>query len=334
MVRPVAARRCAPACSTLARRFLLGSPGQADVGGRQHDGNDGDPEHGDEREQRLPDEPRSLAASCGGRRRRSRPTGSPRRRPSRPHRPDGLRAPRDRPRPARRRPGPPRSPGTRAATSRPRAALGQDPHRLIRRKGRHDERSPEARADPWRVAIDQRRAWGPPGRSRGRPTRAARRSPAPVCPAAMSPGARSSRSAAAPTDSRRTTISPASIAAASTAMPSQSLVDLERDGLPRVFEGDPAAAAPGLEPGSPEDERAVVEVLELLLGVDPAVDPDVAGPAARRDREGLIEADRRGRGQQPADPETRAEGRRRIAPPATTATTPTATRRRGSRRGS
>ena len=56
----------------------------------------------------------------------------------------------------------------------------------------------------------------------------------------------------------------------------EALADLERHALPVVLERHPAAVAPELEAGPPEDERAMGVVLELVLGVDPAADLDVA----------------------------------------------------------
>ena len=93
-------------------------------------------------------------------------------------------------------------------------------------------------------------------------------------------GTRSATSAAVPTNSRGTTTSPASRVRVVDDDPLEAVADLESDALAPVLEGDPAAIATHLEPGPPEDERAVRVVLELVLGVDPAADPDVARRAA------------------------------------------------------
>ena len=82
--------------------------------------------------------------------------------------------------------------------------------------------------------------------------------------------------------------------------PVEAVADLELDALAAVLERDPAPIATHLEPGPAEDERPVRVVLELVLGVDPAADPDVAGRAAR-------EAARLGDADRPAS--TRAAAR-------------------------
>ena len=63
----------------------------------------------------------------------------------------------------------------------------------------------------------------------------------------------------------------------------EALVDRERHGLAVVLERPPRPSGPGLEPDPAEDERPVIGVLELVLGVDPAGDPDVRPVAARGD---------------------------------------------------
>ena len=52
---------------------------------------------------------------------------------------------------------------------------------------------------------------------------------------------------------------------------------------------------------APEDERAVVLVRELVVGVEPAVEPNVAPGADDRNLTGTVDAGRRGDGQEPAD---------------------------------
>ena len=64
----------------------------------------------------------------------------------------------------------------------------------------------------------------------------------------------------------------------------------------RSSNDDPRAVGPELEAGPAEDERAMGVVLELVLGVDPAADPDVA----RRGR--LARATRLGDRDAPASP--------------------------------
>ena len=64
--------------------------------------------------------------------------------------------------------------------------------------------------------------------------------------------------------------------------PVQAVADLERDAPAVVLEVDPAIVPADLEARPAKDERPVRVVLELVLGVDPAADPDVAWrPAAR-----------------------------------------------------
>ena len=68
------------------------------------------------------------------------------------------------------------------------------------------------------------------------------------------------------------------------------------------------ATGAGLETDAAEHERAVIGVLELVLGVDPAGDPDVRAPAGRGDLVRLGDRHRGRRREQPADPEGSAEG--------------------------
>ena len=111
--------------------------------------------------------------------------------------------------------------------------------------------------------------------------------------AAVPAGTRSATSAAVPTDSRGTTTRPASSAASSTTIAVEAVADLERHaprGRPRT---DPAAVRVAeLEARPAEDERPMGVVLELVLGVDPAADPDVARPARRPSATRLGDADR------------------------------------------
>ena len=87
----------------------------------------------------------------------------------------------------------------------------------------------------------------------------------------------------------------------------EALADLEIDALPVVLEGDPASVGPQLEARPAEDEGAMRVVLEFLLGVDPAADPDVARRPGRQ-RPGLADADRPRRGEQAPDPIARSVG--------------------------
>src|SRR6185437_680252 len=66
-------------------------------------------------------------------------------------------------------------------------------------------------------------------------------------------------------------------------------------------------AGPRLETRPPEDERSMVSVLELLVGVDAAVDPDVPAATRRGDLERLGDGHLRGRGQQSSDAVPRSE---------------------------
>ena len=59
--------------------------------------------------------------------------------------------------------------------------------------------------------------------------------------------------------------------------PVETFAHLEVDALAPVLERDPAPVGPQLQARPAKDERTVGVVLELLLGVDPAADPDVAG---------------------------------------------------------
>src|SRR4029078_10828765 len=87
----------------------------------------------------------------------------------------------------------------------------------------------------------------------------------------------------------------------------EALADFEPDGLSLILEHPPVAAGPRLETRPPEDERSMVSVLELLVGVDAAVDPDVPAATRRGDLERLGDGHLRGRGQQSSDAVTRAE---------------------------
>jgi hypothetical protein len=96
----------------------------------------------------------------------------------------------------------------------------------------------------------------------------------------------------------------------------EALADLERDRLPDLVEVTPIAALPGLQPGPPEDEGAVIDVLEVGLAVEAARDADECRGAAPGDLDGLGDADRASRGEEPADPEARAVASERGDPAA------------------
>src|SRR5207253_8356917 len=68
-----------------------------------------------------------------------------------------------------------------------------------------------------------------------------------------------------------------------------------------VLDRSPRTTGPGLEPDPPEDERAMVRVLELVLRVDPPADPDVRLPTAGRDLVRLGDRDLGRRGEEAAD---------------------------------
>ena len=87
----------------------------------------------------------------------------------------------------------------------------------------------------------------------------------------------------------------------------EALADFEPDGLSLVLEHPPVAAGPRLETRPPEDERSMVSVLELLVGVDAPVDPDVPAATRRGDLERLGDGHLRGRGQQSSDAVPRSE---------------------------
>ena len=85
--------------------------------------------------------------------------------------------------------------------------------------------------------------------------------------------------------------------------PVEPLADLERHGLADDVEVLPAAGLPRLQPRVPEDEGAVVDILEVRLAVDATGDPDVFGGARARDLDGLANGDRGRRGKEATDPE-------------------------------
>ena len=85
-----------------------------------------------------------------------------------------------------------------------------------------------------------------------------------------------------------------------------TLAELEVDCSRVLVDGHPRRAASQLDPGSSKDERAVRIVLELVLGVDPPADRDVARRTGG-ELPGLGHADRRRGRQQPPDPVARPE---------------------------
>ena len=87
----------------------------------------------------------------------------------------------------------------------------------------------------------------------------------------------------------------------------EALVHGEGDGLTVILEWAPRAARAGLEADPAEDEGAMVGILELVVGIDPARDPDVGSAPGGSDRVGLCHGDHgRGREQAP-DPVRRPE---------------------------
>ena len=98
-----------------------------------------------------------------------------------------------------------------------------------------------------------------------------------ACRAPCRPGTRSGTSAAGPDRlPRDDDEAVVEIASWSMAMRVEALADLEGDGL--ACSSTVRQPLPCARPGSgpAQDERAVRVVLELVLGVDPAADPDVA----------------------------------------------------------
>ena len=293
--------------------------GEPDVGERCADAQDGDRRDDQDRGQRVADEPRSLAgaarvaggalvgtgvaasAATGargrddeadrgrGRRpripatRRSQATASTTHQIGAQRQRDHARRPSARRRRAWSRDGRPRAaaspPGPRAWT-RSAAAAGPDagwPRRRHRVTG-----MPHAIAWSTLLSCSIRSRTGV---SRGR-----------------SAGTRSGTSAAVPSDSRETTTSPTSSASASMAIRSRPSTISNATAWRDVLERGPGLARAGLEPGPAVDQRPMVLVLELVLGVDPARDGDVACLAGPRDLERPRDGNHGRRREDPPDP--------------------------------
>ena len=188
------------------------------------------------------------------------------------------------PRRARRRPVPP----TRRALADHGSgapAAGEQAHGLRQLERGQDERPAAARRDP--DGPVRRRARARRGRSRAPPTTPARRAGGWASPAGGRPGIRSGTSAAVPTASRGMTTRPRPEGVAVHVDRLEAIADPEPDGFPRIVDGLPRAGALDLQPAAPEHERPMVLVLELVVAVDPAVDPHVAGRARPGERRGI-----------------------------------------------
>jgi hypothetical protein len=81
----------------------------------------------------------------------------------------------------------------------------------------------------------------------------------------------------------------------------EAFPDLERDDLVGDLEIAPSTLVEDLDSGAPEDERAMVRVLERCLAVDPAVDPNVGGAARPGKLDRLGHGDTRSGGQETPD---------------------------------
>jgi len=82
----------------------------------------------------------------------------------------------------------------------------------------------------------------------------------------------------------------------------EPLADLERDRLPILLEGLPAAPGEQLEPRPAPDEGSVGGVFEVALAVNPSVDPDVSGDPRLGEGDGVGDADPGGDRQESPDP--------------------------------
>ena len=294
---------------------------QPDVGEGRDDRHDADGDDRQQREQRVTDETRALARSCVGRHpaaglgeaasalaanESQREEGcddgaiaasvrlSRRRRRRRPSRPASPRRPK------------PADHADRGDHRPPALAPGEHAHRLVGLERGQDQRPAEAgrhaRLDRRRRGSGRRARW------RVRSTTPARSSRRTGAVGAVPAGTRSATSAAVPTDSRGTTDQAGVERCVVDRDGVEPLADLEVDPLAAVLERHPAAIGPQLETGPAEDERAMGVVLELVLGVDPAADPDVASGPGRRARapRAIVTAPRRR--QQPPDPIPRPVG--------------------------
>ena len=272
--------------------------GQPDVGEGQHDRAEPDRDDGQHRERRDRPPGPGPGPSCAGRRRppalgageaasavgHGRPaTTADDASDGRRRVPRGAvtRRRRSAPRPARPRPARARRPATPAAsTGRRGLALGEDPHRLGPVERGQDQRSAEPRRHRRRPGGVEHRARR--RRSRARPRRPARSAAGPASPGGVPAGTRSATSAAVPSDSRTTTTSPSSSAASSTAIASRPSRISNGTRSRRSSRSVQPTRPAELQPGPPEDERPMGVVLEVGLGVDPALDRDVARRARRR----------------------------------------------------
>ena len=82
----------------------------------------------------------------------------------------------------------------------------------------------------------------------------------------------------------------------------EALVHDKRHGPAMILERSPGSAGSHLEANPPKHERSVGVVLEFVVGIDPAGDPDVGRSALGRNGVCLGDRDLRRGGEQPPDP--------------------------------
>ncbi len=80
-----------------------------------------------------------------------------------------------------------------------------------------------------------------------------------------------------------------------------ALADPEGHGLQALVEKAPVATPARLQAAPPEDERTLVLVGELVVGIEPAVHPHVAPTTRNRERSRRFHPDRGRDGEEPAD---------------------------------
>ena len=215
--------------------------------------------------------------------------------------------------------GPPSSPTvmldrcrtTRAMTRRPRAGRSRaarprrapaSPRRgqsVVRISGRPSPAVMRRRPSPCPLSARRRRARAPP-------TTPARSAGAAASIGGVSGGTRSGASPAVPLDSRGSTTSPSPRDAWSMAIASRPSRTSKSTAWRCLVDGGPATPPTQLDPHAPEHERPMRLVLELVLGVDAALDRDEPGrPVGQRPR--LGDRDDRGHREDPADAEARSE---------------------------
>ena len=199
---------------------------------------------------------------------------------------------------------------SRARRRRPRTAAGAGPSAARMRIASavssvvRIERPSQAGGHPGRAVLGRGRAR--PGRSHAPPRRSARPAAGPARRAACRPApdpAHPRRSPPTRAGRRPARVERARGRSAIASRPSRTS---NGDRGRVLVDGHPVGAAAKLEPRPAQHERPVGVVLELVLGVDAALDRDIARAGRRRAR-GLGDADRGRRREEPPDAVARPE---------------------------